>query len=632
MTLAEIPRPATAQDAGETSVAAVLDRLTTALSEERALRAEDIGGSTFAEFAARFGLSDPEALAVALLAGAELDRDFAALAGGSAEATGLPIGALLARLPALGWDSFLPTAVLRSWALISMAESGRRTDRRAFLDPRCLDWCLGHAGPDAALLPYLRPPGPAAMLTAPAAAEIGPAADRLAEAAETAGRALTLITGSDGPTRQRLASDLAASLGCDTLSIDPGLLRLAPQERQAVLRRLARETVLDRVLPVFDLPRIDAGLGEALARIEGTALLTAPALDAPEALPPGCDQITLAPPGAPERAALWAAALELDDSAALAPLAEAFALGADDIARAATGLAHVPPEARPAAAWAATRRLCAPPPDPLFTAITPRATLADLILPAATEAALRALLAQVRHRATVYRAWGFAARSSRGLGVSALFSGPSGTGKTLAAEAIAGALDLPLLSVNLAQVVDKYVGETEKHLDRVFGRAERAGAVLFFDEAEALFRQRGDGESGAARFTAMTVAYLLQRLEASPATCILATNMRGAIDDAFLRRLRFAVQFAFPGAAERARLWAAAFPEAAPLGEIDIPLLATLPATGGTIRNAALGAGFRAAEAGRAIGLQDIVAALESENAKLAQPVDLGVLRRRVGR
>ncbi|WP_415402185.1 ATP-binding protein [Tateyamaria sp. SN3-11] len=588
-------------------------------------------GTTFAALAQRFGLSGAEALAIALLVGVEVDPGLNAAVTKRVQASHITVGGLFGVLPDLTWESFLPTSVLRSWSLIQLHGQGARRDLELKMDARILDWCLGHPGPDERLLPFLRHPIRASILAPETQALAAPAAERLAARAQHAGSGLTVVSGGDASTRERVGAEVAAVLGLTPLALDPALLRTAPVDRFALLRLVARESVLEQTLPVFALPEIDAQCAQELAWVEGAALAVAGRVTSPSDLPPGCDVVTLAEPDSAARLALWQGALGPCDAAEVGRLAEDFAIGADDILRATIGLEGCPAPKRAATARAAVRRLLAPPPDPLLTQITPRATLDDLVLPPATKATLHSIVEQVRYRATVYRDWRFGAHSDRGLGISALFSGPSGTGKTMGAEAMACALDVPLLAVNLAQVVDKYVGETEKHLDRVFGVAERSGAVLFFDEAEALFRQRGDGDSGSERFSAMTVAYLLQRLEASPATCILATNMRGAIDDAFMRRLRFAVHFAFPSAQERLRLWQTAFPPEAPVGDIAFTALATLPATGGTIRNAALGAAFMAAARGDTIGFDDVMAALEQENAKLAQPMDLGALRRRRG-
>ncbi|MEM8657414.1 MAG: ATP-binding protein, partial [Pseudomonadota bacterium] len=386
-----------------------------------------------------------------------------------------------------------------------------------------------------------------------------------------------------------------------------------------------RETVLDHLLPVFEVAALNTDLTTQVHRLEVPSLTLSEKgagldPDAPRAF-------HLEPPDANERAGLWQATLGLKAPEEARALAEDFVLDADEIEAIARRTPQGPERA--AAARAEAVRALRPAADPLVSVLDPKAGWPDLILPERTVGALRAITAQARHRHQVYAEWGFSGPTGRGRGLTALFSGPSGTGKTLAAEVIAHELGLGLLRVDLSQVVDKYVGETEKHLDRVFTLADRSGAVLLFDEAEALFRQRGDDDAGARHFVSMTVSYLLQRLESCRGTCLLTTNMRSAVDDAFLRRLRFVVPFAFPALAERQRLWAAAFPPEAPQSGLDHARLAALPVAGGTICTIALNAAFLAAEDSGEIGMTHVIAALELDNAKLDQPIDLGPLRRR---
>ncbi len=610
------------------SLRTVLPGIAQAVEAGQPLDRTAFAGSAIDDLAALFSLNDAECAALALLGGAALDRRCATAlvpSGGP-----LTVGDLMAQLPRLGWESLSPGSVLRSWFLIRVERAPGLQDSAVSIDPRILDWCLGLSTPDARLGPYLRPLGQAGILSEQHAHIADGCAARLADRVSRGGAGHCVIVGEGPATRDAVATRMAQAVTMQPVGMDAAFFEAPAAERSALERILARETVLARVMPVFALETFGAREASRLQSLEMPTLVLAGDMAHRAALPPGAEAVTLDAPDAVGRAVLWRHHLGDGAEAYTADLAETFVIGADDIARIATGLQHLPPDDRPAAAKAAARAFLAPPPDPLVQEIKPHVSWEDLVLPPATEATLRLITAQIRHRAQVYRDWHFGDRLSRGLGITALFSGPSGTGKTLAAEVMAAELGLPLLRVNLAQVVDKYIGETEKHLDHVFGMAERAGAILFFDEAEALFHKRGDGDNAQERFSAMTVAYLLQRLESCAATCLLATNMRASVDDAFLRRMRFAVHFAFPALAERTRLWAAAFPAQAPLDNVDAAKLAILPATGGTIRNAALNAAFLAAEAGSAIGMDQVLAALEIENAKLAQPIDLAPLRRRV--
>jgi SpoVK/Ycf46/Vps4 family AAA+-type ATPase len=249
--------------------------------------------------------------------------------------------------------------------------------------------------------------------------------------------------------------------------------------------------------------------------------------------------------------------------------------------------------------------------------IEPMARWDDLVLPPGPLATLRELAAQVRQRQRVYGTWGFAARSGRDLGITALFQGPSGTGKTLAAEVLAHELALDLWRIDLSAVVSKYIGETEKNLRRVFDAAERGGAILLFDEADALFGRRSEVKDSHDRYANLEVSYLLQRMEAYRGLAILTTNQKAALDPAFMRRLRFVIAFPFPDEAARTAIWAGVFPAATPVHRVDATKLARLGVAGGNIRNIALNAAFLAADEGSPVEMRHLLRSARSECAKI---------------
>ena len=274
-----------------------------------------------------------------------------------------------------------------------------------------------------------------------------------------------------------------------------------------------------------------------------------------------------------------------------------------------------------AALWEACRVQARPRLDNLAQRIEPAATWEDLVLPESQRRMLREIAAHVRQRTKVYEAWGFAAKGSRGLGISALFAGDSGTGKTMAAEVLANELRLDLYRIDLSQVVSKYIGETEKNLRRVFDAAEEGGAILLFDEADALFGKRGEVKDSHDRYANIEVSYLLQRMEAYRGLAILTTNMKNALDKAFLRRIRFVVQFPFPDAAQRAEIWRRIFPSDTPTEGLDVDELARLNVPGGNIRNIALNAAFLAADAEEPVRMTHLLRAARTEYAKLEKPL-----------
>jgi hypothetical protein len=231
-----------------------------------------------------------------------------------------------------------------------------------------------------------------------------------------------------------------------------------------------------------------------------------------------------------------------------------------------------------------------------------------IVLPAQQRKILSNIAIHVTQRSKVYGEWGFEATSSRGLGITALFSGPSGTGKTMAAEVLSNNLGLDLFRIDLSAVVSKYIGETEKNLKRVFEAAEDVGAILFFDEADAIFGKRTEVQDSHDRFANIEISYLLQRMENYSGLAILATNMKSALDPAFMRRINFVVDFAFPSEDDRRK-------------NIDVTRLARLNITGGNIRNIALNASFLAADKGTTVQMEHIMLASQLEYAKLGKPL-----------
>jgi ATPase family associated with various cellular activities (AAA) len=329
------------------------------------------------------------------------------------------------------------------------------------------------------------------------------------------------------------------------------------------------------------------------------------------------------------RTELWRAALGagarctpgLDPGAATAT----FRLAPDAIGRAATSAwLHASYERRPVSAEdlrGGARSQNAAGLERLAHRISPSVGLSALVLPAEPLELVQELVARARRRAVVLDRWNLRQTGRRGDGISGLFVGPPGTGKTLAAEAVAGELGLDLYTVELATVVDKYIGETEKNLDRIFGEAERVNGVLFFDEADALFGKRSEVKDARDRYANVEVAYLLQRMEAFDGLAILATNLRVNLDEAFTRRLDLLVEFILPDEADRLRLWRRCFGTLVPLADdVDLDFCAkAFEMAGGDIRNVTLTAAYLAADAERAVTMADVVRAIQREYRKLGR-------------
>lgn len=413
--------------------------------------------------------------------------------------------------------------------------------------------------------------------------------------------------------RSGLAATIMARLGL-------GCLEITGEPRSAAERAaLARECVLGAA--GLSVKHADGGLDAATLRALD-ALLPGPlvvigghALPNFEAIP----VVRLDPLDAIERHALWTRNAPDADTALLTGIAEQFALGPGEIA------AIAGQDSDCERIWRACRDLGAFDLEALSVRVVPERGLDDMVLAAETFAELNALAAQVARRAEVHHEWGYRHVLGRATGISALFAGPSGVGKTMAAEAIAKTLSLDLYVVDLSRLTSKYIGETEKNLRRVFDAAEAGGCVLFFDEADALFGKRSEVKDSHDRYANAEISYLLQRMESFSGLAILATNLKSHLDTAFLRRIRTIVDFSIPDAEARQALWRRALPESAPQEGIELKALARHELTGGNITTIATNAAFRASAEGAMIGMRHIAAAMSSEFRKLDRdPSGLG--------
>jgi hypothetical protein len=283
-----------------------------------------------------------------------------------------------------------------------------------------------------------------------------------------------------------------------------------------------------------------------------------------------------------------------------------------------------PPSVTPDDLFAAARAHSNPSLSRLADKVAPRFGWEDIVLPEDQLAQLREIVDTVRGRPQVLDDWGLGRKLTSSRGITALFSGPPGTGKTMAAQIIAGALGLDLYRIDLSTVVSKYIGETEKNIERIFREAEASNAILFFDEADALFGKRSEVRDSHDRYANIEVSYLLQRMEAYDGVTILATNLRGNLDEAFTRRLQFAVAFPFPEAEERLRIWETLFPAEVPTtSDVDLPLLAErYRLAGGSIRNILVSAAYLAAADGGTLTQAHLLHSTRRELQKMGRLVN----------
>ena len=583
----------------------------------------------------RLGLSAFERFTLLLAAGMELDGRFPALCaaarGGREEGPTFALALAVFEQPS--WDALASTGPLRYWRLLDIGKSATLVHSPLRIDEYVLDYLTGQRHADPRLL-GLAEPLPDAEVLAPSQARL---AARIALLWREQGETLPVIqlAGAENSTAaEAIAVAACGELGLGLTAISAAALPLGADELETVLRLCERRATLSGgavLLAGHALgepePAREAVIARFIERLDAPLLLTGRIRR--QSARRAVLSFDVAKPTVAEQQAMWHQALGGDPAAlpAARMLANQFHLEPGAIraaiadARARLTLEDSEPDPAPdtlaQAAWDSCRALSRPRLDDLARRIEVSAGWDDLIVPEPQQQMLRAIAAQLRHRATVHTDWGFAGQSERGLALAVLFAGSSGTGKTMAAEVLARTMRLDLYRVDLSAVVSKYIGETEKNLRRVFDAAEESGAVLLFDEADALFGKRTEVRDSHDRHANVEVSYLLQRVEAYRGLAILTTNMKEALDTAFLRRLRFVVTFPFPDPVARARIWARMFPQATPTSGLDMARLAQLAISGGQIRSIALNAAFLAADAGRAVTMADIRAAARNEYVKL---------------
>ncbi|HVQ16471.1 MAG TPA: ATP-binding protein [Vicinamibacterales bacterium] len=569
-----------------------------------------------------FGLSAFETELLVLAAGIELDADFhAAVAQAHGSSPRDPVrvtfSLALSLVPESHWDAISPLGPLRFWSLIELDAAPGVWQSSIRIDERVLHYMTGVAAFDDRLA-GLAERDDSSLDGAPP--EIS---ERIAAGlTRIAGPLVLLVNATSDASRRRSGRAIARaafhSAGLRTLWVRIPSSNADARDISDLGRRIDREALLTRAGVALSVGT-DAAQTATAVRLLGAMRAPVVALGALSPL----DLSDL-----PERTALR---FSVPDAKVSAPAAvspavagaasralQQFRVDEAVLEQALTSVEGVTDEAViDAQVWNALRESARGGLDALAQRIESRATFKDLVVPSAVSSQLHDMANQLRHRHTVYEDWGFGTRDNRGLGIAALFSGESGTGKTLAAEVIANEAGLDLYRIDLASVVSKYIGETERNLSQLFAAAEHSGAVLLFDEADALFGKRSEVKDSHDRYANIEIAYLLQRIESYRGLAILTTNMKSALDRAFLRRIRFVVQFPFPDEAAREAIWRRQFPPSAPVGDVDFTALSRLQLSGGHIRSVAINAAFHAAAGNEPIDQDLVIAAARSEFAKL---------------
>jgi hypothetical protein len=567
---------------------------------------------------ATFGLTAFERNILLMCAGVELDSKLANLC--AARPT---FSLALAVFEEAHWSALLPSRPLRYWRLLDVMSGEALTTSPLRIDERILHYLAGVQTVDERLRPLLQHPVAPKQL-APSQRAIAEEAAAVWTHAHGSTPAIQLC-GNEPAAKRDVAAAACALVGLELQLMGARQLPNGAAEIDAFLRLWDRESALSAGSLLIEWDddgpegHSEGLLGRMMDSVRSPLFIST---RSPRQCGRRAVTLEVTPPSAQEQVEIWKGALASIPclNGAVTELASQFTLTAGAIESVAAE-AQAEPDAPLARLWDACRVHSRPRLEGLAQRIEPAATWDQLVLPEKQLQTLRQIAIHVRRRAKVYQSWGFASQGSRGLGISAVFAGPSGTGKTMAAEVLANELRLDLFRIDLSQVVSKYIGETEKNLRRVFDAADAGAAILLFDEADALFGKRSEVKDSHDRFANIEISYLLQRMETYRGLAVLTTNRKSALDQAFLRRIRFAVEFPFPEASQRAEIWRRVFPGATPTEGLRIDRLAQLNAAGGHIRNIAMGAAFLAADADEPVRMSHLLSAARSEFAKLERPL-----------
>lgn len=601
---------------------------------------------------ATFGLSTFERKILLMSAGAELDSRFAGLyAAGSKDTRSChPTFSLaLSAFEDAHWSALLPTRPLRYWHLVEVGAGDGLTTSPLRIDERVLHYLAGIACIDDRLRGVTEAVPPTEALPPSQRAVAEQVADCWTRANWRSGGPVLQLCGGEPVSKRAVAAAACAKLGLNLRALPASIVPRGAADLDLFVRLWEREVALGPMALLVECddveppdPTAEAAVMRLLETLRSPLLLGVHERHNPLHRP--LYSFDVRRPTAAEQQLIWKEALGAhapDLNGNVERLVSQFSLDADSIVAAVART--LPTEEDPqadgvgrsnsdnairssgtdlgTALWEVCRAQSRPHLEGLAQRIEPASTWDDLVLPDRQKQILARIALHLRQRAKVYQSWGFASKSSRGLGISALFAGPSGTGKTMAGEVLANELSLDLYRIDLSQVVSKYIGETEKNLRRVFDAAEDSAAILLFDEADALFGKRSEVKDSHDRYANIEVSYLLQRMEAYRGVAILTTNRKEALDPAFLRRIRFVVDFPFPEAAQRAEIWRRVFPSQTPTEGLRFDRLARLNAAGGHIHNIAMGAAFLAADAREPVRMSHLLASARSEFAKLERPL-----------
>lgn len=603
--------------------------------------------SALEKICVRFNLSDFETSILLLCVGVELDASFSDLC---AKAHGLShqqdptFGLALCALPSPHWSGLASDGALRHWNLIEFGRGLTLTEIPLHVNERILLYLVGVQTTDPLLTGLIELPQNTHHLI-PSYQNLADKIEGLWQLSSQDTPPIVQLCGPEIEDKIDIAQVVCQSFkrGVSLLSCDR--LPLNSNDLTSFTRRLERECILEHRALLLNCDDTDlcdpdrrAALNQLLEEFSGFVIVTT--RSPLQELKCKMIRFDIPKPEPQEQFITWQASVDeiktqLNGQGALIPnleqlsqdlqaLTSQFYLSTSTIRSACTAaIGQLTTQSSALsfkqALWESCRVQARPGLDKLAERIESKLAWEDLVLPALQKNTLEQISAHVRQKAKVYENWGFAAKNRRGLGITALFSGPSGTGKTLAASVLANELNLDLYKIELSSVISKYIGETEKSLQRIFDAAESGGVILLFDEADSIFGKRSEVTDSKDRYANLEVSYLLQRMESYSGLAILTTNLQSNLDSAFMRRLRFVTQFSFPDAAHREKIWQRIFPANTPTQGLDFEKLAQLNTAGGNIRIIALNAAFIAADAAEAVQMKHILKATQTEYEKLSK-------------
>ena len=589
-----------------------------------------------------FNLSTFEQNVLLMSAGIELDSNFAKIFASIKDDLRNPYPSFsiaLSILPDAHWSALSPNAPLRYWRLIEIGNDNLLTNSSLRIDERVLNYLAGVSHIDERLSGYVEP----LFLEG----DLVPSHQKLVEQIISiwsrpnnySYSPVIYLWGDDAADKRVIASAACAQLNLNLYTMPAYVVPGISKDLTELIRLWERESSFDRGVLLLDCGEFDTTdaartniLTHFCERMRSTIIISSSKKMLQIYRP--IISIEVNKPTAEEQYDVWNISLnKLPDKSNghIENLISQFNLSAATIKSVSSDIlqqleiGNIKKQETSDdfgdELWKACCVYTRPEIDQLAQRIEPIATWDDIVLPVMQKQVLKEIAIQVKQRKKVYREWGFEKKSSRGLGITVLFTGESGTGKTMASEVLANELQLDLYKIDLSQVVNKYIGETEKNLKKIFDAAEEGGAILLFDEADALFGKRSEVKDSHDRYANIEVSYLLQRMEAYRGLAILTTNMKSALDKAFIRRIRFIVQFPFPDTGQRAEIWRHMFPANTPTKDLDFDKLSRLNVVGGNIRNIALNAAFLAAEKNQPVCMADISQSTRTEYLKLEKPM-----------